>query len=48
MEMTSIVFIKSSEIHIVVNFNQTFDWLDNSESLFELRSGERSRRLLSS
>lgn len=47
MGLSSLTFIKSSVMHIVLDFNETESWLENSEALYTLLNSDLSRRMLS-
>lgn len=46
MGMETIVFIKSSEVNVVIVFNETVEWLVKGENLYSVRGLEIGRRLL--
>ena len=46
MTMELIAFIKSSEMHIAVTFNETASWDENGDNLFTLINNDLARRLL--
>lgn len=47
MGLSGLPFIKSSVMHIVLVFNETESWLENSESLYSILNSDLSRRMLS-
>lgn len=46
MVMSTIVFVKNSEVHVVVVFNESHSWLENSDNLYQIQNLDNSRRLL--